>query len=273
MDKLILIVLDGLNAETAFRHWGFMEHLTEEKKAASFMVRSQLPAMSRPLYEVIQTGTTVWEHGIYHNGIDRKTKEVPIFELVKKNGGKTAAAAYHWVYDLYIGKEKRPELKRFALEEDGWIDQGLFYWSDYYPDEHLFADGDFLIRKYNPDYILIHPMMIDTLGHDHGSESREYMNQTVKADVLLSHYIVQWMDLGYQIIVTADHGMNAGGQHSGPEDSERKVPLYILSEKIETGDFRDKCIDQLEMAPLCCKLLGIEKSEKMIETSIKMKEL
>lgn len=128
-----------------------------------------------------------------------------------------------------------------------------------------------MIRKYNPDYILIHPMMIDTLGHDHGSESREYMNQTVKADVLLSHYIVQWMDLGYQIIVTADHGMNAGGQHSGPEDSER-FPLYIVG-KDRDRRFRDKCIDQLEMAPLCCKLLGIEKSEKMIETSIKMKEL
>lgn len=122
MDKLIIIVLDGLNAETAFRHLRLMEHLTEEKKAASFMVRSQLPAMSRPLYEVIQTGTTVWEHGIYHNGIDRKTKEVPIFELVKKNGGKTAAAAYHWVYDLYIGKRKETGIKTLC-SRGRWMDR------------------------------------------------------------------------------------------------------------------------------------------------------
>lgn len=272
MNKLILIVLDGLNAESAFRHLGFMEHLVEQEKASCYEVKSQLPTMSRPLYEVIQTGVPVAVHGIYHNGISRRSKEVSLFQLVKECGGKTAAAAYHWVYDLYIGKEKNPELKRFALENEGLIDQGVFYWSDYYPDEHLYADGHFLIEKYNPDYILIHPMMIDTLGHDFGSGSREYMNQTVKADVLLANYLPLWKEKGYDIIVTADHGMNSGGQHSGSDGSERRVPLYIYSDRVEAGDYRDTVIDQLEVAPLCCRMLGIEKVGKMIDSIIKVKE-
>ncbi|MDO5649635.1 MAG: alkaline phosphatase family protein [Gallicola sp.] len=272
MNKLILIVLDGLNADSAFRHLGFMEHLVEQKKACSYTVKSELPTMSRPLYEVIQTGVPVADHGIYHNGISRRSKEVSLFQLVRENGGRSAAAAYHWVYDLYIGKEKKPELKRFALEGEGLIDQGVFYWSDYYPDEHLYADGDYLIRNYKPDYILIHPMMIDTFGHDFGSDSKEYMNQTVKNDVLLANYLPQWKEMGYDIIVTADHGMNSGGQHSGSDPSERRVPLFVYSDRVKAGDFKEIQIDQLEIAPFCCKMLNIEQSEKMIKPRIEVKE-
>lgn len=272
MNKLILIVLDGLNAEIAFRHLGFMEHLVEQKKAAVYLMESELPTMSRPLYEVIQTGVPVIDHGIYHNGISRKTTQVSTFQLVQERGGSTAAAAYHWVYDLYIGQENNPIDKRIAFDGEGFIDRGIFYWEDHYPDDHLFADGNYLIKKYHPDYILIHSMEIDTVGHDFGSESKEYMDKTVRIDILLSHYLPLWKSLGYEIIVTADHGMNGGGQHSGSHKSEREVPLYLYSEKVKAGDFRDSWIKQLELAPLCCKLLNIEKSDKMTETSIEVED-
>lgn len=269
MKKLILIVLDGLNAKTAFNHLGFMEHLVEEKIAAAYLINSQLPAMSRPLYEVIQTGVPVWQNGIYNNFVERKTKEESLFSLVKKAGGLTAAAAYHWIYDLYIGKEKNPIEKRFALNETGEIDKGIFYWEDSYPDSHLFADGHFLIKTYNPDYILIHSMEIDNVGHLYGGESAEYIKKSIAIDVILSNFIPIWKEMGYDIIITADHGMNTIGQHNGKDNSERKVPLYIISNQVEKGDFRQSTINQLEIAPLCCQLMGIKKSIKMKDITIR----
>lgn len=75
MDPLILVVLDGLNAKTAFENMGYLESLLEEKRCARYSVRSQLPAMSRPLYETIQTGLRVNEHKILNNETTSPSKE------------------------------------------------------------------------------------------------------------------------------------------------------------------------------------------------------
>jgi len=57
MSKLIFILIDGLRKDTAFAHMGFMEHLLEAGMAARYTVQSELPSLSRPLYEVLMTGT------------------------------------------------------------------------------------------------------------------------------------------------------------------------------------------------------------------------
>ena len=83
-----------------------------------------------------------------------------------------------------------------------------------------------------------------------------------------------WMKKGYQIVVTADHGMNHFHTHNGTSDSDQLVPLYIFSDKVAVGDYRLETspVPQLEMAPFLCELLAIPKSDKMITVqSIKWK--
>lgn len=55
--KLVLIVVDALRFDTACSHMGFLHHLVERKVAARYKICSEVPALSRPLYETILTGT------------------------------------------------------------------------------------------------------------------------------------------------------------------------------------------------------------------------
>lgn len=268
MDKVILIVLDGLNAWTAHTYMGFLEHLIENNQCAAYTVKAELPAQSRPLYEVIQTGVPTYLNGIVSNGTVRRSKEKSVFQLAKEAGLKTGAASYHWVSELYNKAPFDPMTDRIQLDVDRTIQNGMFYSEDHYPDSHLIADGAFLIREKQTDYTLIHSMNIDDVGHKFGSQSKEYVQAAVTMDAILSNYLMDWLEKGYQVVVTADHGMNEYLTHNGVTDDERMVPLYVFSDKIEVGDFRETLVPQLQLAPLVCHLLGIEKSVAMQELTV-----
>ncbi|MCK9906676.1 hypothetical protein MXD63_42625, partial [Frankia sp. Cpl3] len=55
--KVIMVVVDGLQYQAAVSQMGYLNHLVEIGKAARCLVKSELPSMSRPLYEVLLTGT------------------------------------------------------------------------------------------------------------------------------------------------------------------------------------------------------------------------
>ncbi|MDW2095637.1 alkaline phosphatase family protein, partial [Vibrio sp. 1866] len=168
-------------------------------------VQCELPSMSRPLYECILTGVRPVESGIVNNNIVRLSNHDSIFSLAKSQGKVTAAAAYHWVSELYNRAPFEPIRDRFTNDETMNIQHGCFYHWDHYPDEALFIDAEHLRRTHQPDFLLIHPMNIDDMGHKHGLDSRQYRNSARGADIILSNYIVQWLADGYQIIVTSDH--------------------------------------------------------------------
>ncbi|MCV5736540.1 alkaline phosphatase family protein, partial [Escherichia coli] len=73
----------------------------QETRATLYPVQCELPSMSRPLYECILTGVRPVESGIVNNNIVRLSKHDSIFSLAKAQGKVTAAAAYHWVSELY----------------------------------------------------------------------------------------------------------------------------------------------------------------------------
>lgn len=265
MNKVIFIVLDGLNARTAHSHMGFLEHLVEKGKMAAYTVKSEMPAQSRPLYEVLQTGVPTLENGITSNTTVRRSKEKSVFEIAKDSGLKTGAASYFWVSELYNRAPFHVMEDRIQLDSDAIIENGIFYYEDHYPDSHLVADGAYLISQKGTDYTLIHSMNIDDAGHKYGADSKEYVQAAVRMDAILSQYIWIWMKEGYQIVVTADHGMNEHYTHNGVSNEDRLVPLYLFSDKVVIKDFRKDyvVVPQLEMAPLLCNLLGVAVGEKM----------
>ena len=168
--KVILVVVDGLRDDVAAAQMGFLEHLVEHRVADRFTVVAEMPTMSRPLYETIQTGTPPYVHGIVNNNIVRRSTLPNVFDIVARAGGVTAAAAYWWVSELYNcvpydpiahGEVDNPELA---------IQHGRFYMQDSFPDIELFMQAERLIRQFAPDYLLIHPMGMDDTGHHHGGE-------------------------------------------------------------------------------------------------------
>ena len=86
-NKVVFVLLDGLQSEYAREHLGYLEHLCEHKKAAKYEVLGELPSASRPMYETIFTGLPVYElqiiiyvdyliKSIYLNYLNRIIKKV-----------------------------------------------------------------------------------------------------------------------------------------------------------------------------------------------------
>ena len=263
MSKVIFILLDACGYAAGSRGLGFPEHLCEEGKLAKYRIQGQLPSISRPMYETLMTGVPVWEHGVTNNTITRPSICQNIFSLCRENGLSTAAAAYMWMSELYNGKVFDRATDRYQFDSNGTICNGIFYSDDAYPDSHLFMDADFLLRSRQPDFLLVHSMGIDLAGHQAGSDSSRYHNAIAAANELLAISIPSWLAMGYDIVVTADHGMDAMGIHGGPAEEQRIVPLYVLSDNVKKGDYSDSLISQLEVAPLVCRLLGITPGYKM----------
>ncbi|HGF4953266.1 alkaline phosphatase family protein [Vibrio parahaemolyticus] len=260
-NKVILVVLDGLNYQVARNCMGYLNGLLEhghsrpEMRATLYPVQCELPSMSRPLYECILTGFRPVESGIVNNNIVRLSNHDSIFSLAKSQGKVTAAAAYHWVSELYNRAPFEPICDRFTNDETMNIQHGCFYHWDHYPDEALFIDAEHLRRTHQPDFLLIHPMNIDDMGHKHGLDSRQYRNSARGADIILSNYIEQWLADGYQIIVTSDHGMNNDLSHGGILPEEREVPMFVIGDKFTHQECHVK---QTEICGTVCQLLNLD---------------
>lgn len=70
----------------------------------------------------------------------------------------------------------------------------------------------------------------------------------------MSHYLPTWLDAGYQVLVTADHGMNDDRSHGGTLAEEREVPLFVFGEGFSLGEATPR---QVEICGTVCSLLGL----------------
>jgi len=140
---------------------GYLSHLTEKNIAKFYKVKSELPSLSRTLYETLLTGVSPFEHGVVNNSINRMSQKESVFHLAKKNNLITAAAAYNWVSELYVESPFNAEKHRIQNDETAIINHGIYYWQEDYPDSHLFMDAEYLIHTFNPDFLMRHPMNVD----------------------------------------------------------------------------------------------------------------
>ncbi|PZD97049.1 nucleotide pyrophosphatase [Paenibacillus sambharensis] len=262
MNKLIMVVLDGLRYDTARQSMGYLNHLVEHRQAAVYKVVSELPSLSRPLYEVLLTGTPAWLNGITANHMARLSSQTSLFHLARQQGRRTAAAAYYWVSELVQRAPFHYAEDREQHNEALPIQHSKFYFDDSYPDSHLLLDGEVLRRQWDPHFLYIHPMGIDDAGHKYGADSKQYRGKAIEVDSLLAALVPGWMKEGYHVLITSDHGMNKDGQHGGTGCEEREVPLYCISPVFVPGEYSQE-LSQLWLAPLCCRILGIPLSSAM----------
>jgi predicted AlkP superfamily pyrophosphatase or phosphodiesterase len=258
MNKVILVLIDALGYTVAMERMGFLGHLVENKLASLYKVNSELPSMSRPIYETIHTGQNISQHGIISNQVIRLSTQPNIFQLARQAEKTTAAAAYYWFSELYNRAPYDPIDDREVNDRSLAIQHGRFYKQDEMPDIEILDTARFLVREYSPDYMLVHPMGLDHTGHEHGANSNHYRNHATFQDNWLSGCISEWMSFGYNILITGDHGMNADGMHGGTTSDVREVPLYLIDAcKVGLGNTGEVLLSQLQIAPTICKYLGL----------------
>jgi predicted AlkP superfamily pyrophosphatase or phosphodiesterase len=257
MSKVIMVLCDGLRYNTAVEMMGYMELMVEKQLASRYYIQGEMPTISRPMYETIHTGTPVNIHGITSNWVVRPSNMPNIFSIARENGKKTAASANFWFSELYNGcpyiSGQDKECDDPALN----IQYGRFYTTDAMPDEEIFNSGQSLLRKYHPDYLLIHPIGMDTLGHIHGPESNQYRNTAMLIDMFLATYVPGWLDEGYTVFVTADHGMSRNNSHNGSLPESRDIPLYLIQPQKPVAKILENNQSMLSIAPTVLKIMGL----------------
>ncbi len=253
--RVILVLVDGLAWSVAQSMMGFMQACREAGQATEYRLVCELPSLSRPLYECILTGVPPVHSGIVNNGVQRLSTQQSIFGLARAAGLTTAAAAYHWVSELYNRSPYVPVRDRFTQDPALPIQHGIFYHQDDYPDEHLFIDAEVLRQRHAPDFLLIHPMGVDDAGHREGLDGVAYLNAARNTDRLLASLVPQWLSDGYQVLITSDHGMNRDGMHGGVAPEEREVPLFVLGDAFSHDP--SLAVRQVELCRACADLLGI----------------
>lgn len=255
MEKIILVVIDGLSYEDGKNGMSYLQHLVEYDKGTFHKVVGELPSISRPMYETILTGKAVLEHGIIGNDTVRVSKERSLFKVMRENGFKTAAAAYHWISELYVKAPFDFANDRFLSDDKSDIQRGIFYSVDDYPDSHLYCDAEYLRKSYKPDFMFVHPMGVDLAGHRHSRNSSGYRNSILSTDQNLSKFINLWLKDGYKVIITSDHGMNDDYGHGGTLDVERIVPMWIFADS--NIDVKE-VVGQKEIFSIICDIMKVK---------------
>ena len=187
--KVILIVLDDLAYKTAEQCMGFLQGLKAQGTTTLYKMQCELPSKYRPLYETILTGVSPVLSGIVHNEVTRNSNQQSIFSLARQAELITAAAAFHWFSELYNRSPYDAVRDHHTEYTEQLIQYGCFYHEDHYPDSYLYLDAESLRRRYNPDFLLIHPMNIDNAGHQSGVDSAHYRNSVRNSDGELSKYL------------------------------------------------------------------------------------
>ncbi len=263
VSKVILVLCDGLRYDTAVEVMGYLEHLVEHQNAKRYLVKGELPTISRPMYATIMTGTPVSTHGITSNWVVKQVETPSIFSVARENGKRTAASAYFWFSELFNGCPYVPSQDKECEDPAKNIQYGRFYTTDEMPDEETFNAGNILLNKYAPDFLLIHPMGMDTYGHKHGPESNEYRNNALLIDIILATCIPDWLEKGYTVMVTSDHGMSRNNSHNGTLPEARDVPLYIIPPS-NCGKLTEHANpSMLCIAPTMLEIMGLPVPETM----------
>jgi len=259
--RVIFVLLDGLSAHSAQFCMGYLESLREAGRAFGGLVRCELPALSRPLYHCLLTGQSPTDSGLVHNLSWLAAPAQSCFHLAGSQGRITAAAAYYWFSELVNAQPFAPERQRVTDDPTFPIQHGLFYSSDAYPDAQVFLDAQSLLTAHAPDLLLVHSLGIDHAGHRHGHDSPDYRNAAREADMLLARHMPGWLEQGYQLMITSDHGMSADKLHNGNSPEEREVPVWLVGEAFRSD--APRAPEQVEWCGTICEVMGLKAHGKI----------
>ena len=225
---------------------------------------ASLPSVSGPCYASIHTGVSPQTHGILSNDNRFRVDLPDIFSEVASAGGKTGAVTHSFWSEFFNRSPFDPVRDIEYDEPEGPIHHGRFHTMTGYghinqmtpSDVDLFATLTMLTKKHEIDYGILHTSTLDSMGHRFGHQCSEMDHACYVLDGMLAAFLPGWLEDGYEVIVTADHGQTDRGHHGGHEDLQQDVAVYYFGSG--KGPKQDTMLDQLQLAPTVLKRLGVK---------------
>lgn len=260
--KLLLIILDGVPWRNWRRLFGNLEGWVQSGDARVWKMRSVLPSTSASCYASIHTGVAPQAHGILSNEVRLRVTQPDLFSEVTKAGGKTGAVT-HSYWSEFFNRHPFDLVRDIEYDEpDGPITHGRFHTMTGYghdnqmtpSDVDLFATLTMLTARFGIDYGILHTCTLDSMGHRFGHDCVEMDKACFATDGMLAAFLPRWLEGGYEVIVTADHGQSDRGHHGGQGEDQQDFALYYFG--AGDGANAEVTLDQLQLAPSILSRLG-----------------
>ena len=262
--KLLLIIIDGQPWRVARRLNGNLEGWVQSGDARVWRMRSVLPSTSASCYASIHTGVSPQEHGVVSNEAISRLKQPDIFSQVVAAGGTTGAVT-HSFWSEFFNRAPFDWVRDIEYDEPGGpITHGRFHTmtaasgdNQMTPcDADLFATLTMLCARYGIDYGIYHSCTLDSMGHRFGHDCTAMDTAVAKLDAMLAHFLPRWLDMGYEVAVTSDHGQSNRGHHGGRGEDQQDVAFYWFGGG--KGPDEDALLDQLALAPTLLRRMGAQ---------------
>ncbi|WP_299769615.1 alkaline phosphatase family protein [uncultured Tateyamaria sp.] len=268
--KLLLIILDGIPLRNFRRLFGNLEGWVDSGDAQTWTHRSVIPSISASCYASIHTGVTPAEHGCTGNGNVSRLTHPDVFGQVRKAGGTTGAVA-HSFWSEFFNRAPFDFVRDIEYDEPAsdTINHGRFHTMTGYgannqmtpSDVDLFGTLTNLCARFDLTYGMLHTCTLDSMGHRFFHDCQEMDQACFVMDEMLAPFIPRWRDMGYEVIVTADHGQDDRGHHGGRGALQQETALYYFGEA--KGPDTGTVIDQLQLAPTILNRLGADIPDTM----------
>ena len=263
--KVLLIILDGVPLRNWRRLFGNLEGWVDSGLAQTWTMRSVLPSTSASCYASIHTGVTPQEHGCTGNGNVFRLSHPDIFSETRKAGGITGAVT-HSFWSQFFNRHPFDFVRDIEYDEpeSETINHGRFHTMTGYghinqmtpSDVDLFGTLTNMCLRFGLNYGILHTCTLDSMGHRCYHESEEMDHACFVMDEMLAPFIPKWLQMGYEVIVTADHGQDDRGHHGGRSDLQQEFALYYFGPA--KGPKRDTQLHQLQLAPTILSRLGAD---------------
>ncbi len=254
-----LLLVDGLRADTLDK-MPYTKGLADAGSSGIFTVPG--PTFSRPAYARIITGACSSINGISSNNQEKKLFAPTLFDLAYGEGLTSGASAYKWYYDLLFGPPYHTgegDENRLIRNDTLPLQYGYFYddFGGEYDDVEIFDYGMQTLVEDNPNFLLVHTMDVDEMGHRHGGVSEAYLEAALINDRCIEEFMESIPDPEDSVvIITGDHGHTDTGGHGGLEKEAAEIKVAFYGKGVAAGGQLEG-YTQLDLAPTIAAILGL----------------
>lgn len=211
---LVLVVIDGLRADTAFdpQRMPVLNQLADRESGnrTTAQVESLLPCSVAGIVALVSGQVLPPASFVSDFRADRR-REGGILEAVRHRGGTVFVAGPILWTDLY-----GPWIT--AAEVDETFGQA---------DRRLLSATLRAVGEDPPRLAVVHLSRPDAVAHRYGTQTHQYHDAVRWCDEAVGQ-LVEAMEPGTALLVTSDHGNTERGGHAGPEPSVLTTPLVTF---------------------------------------------
>jgi predicted AlkP superfamily phosphohydrolase/phosphomutase len=217
----------------------------QARSAFSLSASAVMPSMTLPCHTSIFHSVRPQRHGILTNTFTPMARPLPGLFDVAAAAGQRCAAFFGWEQLRDLSRPGSLTLS-FCLNTSE---------IDLNTDERIVAEAVRYLSKDGYDFAFVYFGTVDTVGHNHGWMSPEYLAQLEQVDQHFGTLLDALPDDAH-LLVQSDHGGH-DRTHGTDSPEDMTIPWFITGPHIKQNHPIAVPVSLLDTAPTLARLLGI----------------